>query len=601
MNSGGAPASSRLDRYAGWVANAAAVGAAVTTLYFLWLTLAGGYVDAPWLDQMAYLTPQAILQLWKHHNGHLIVFPRLIFWIDDAVFGGRNQFNIAVILLIQAAQAALLVLLARALGFRSRRATAFVVCMAIVLVFATCQHESFVWGWEVEYCLVDPAFTAGAYALLRYNASGRRLWLASAIAAGLVSAGSLANGLAALPVLALLALAYGRRRAALALLLAAVFAVAVYWAGREANAGAVSQGGIVSLAAYGLLFLSNPIAQTLLGPIPEFHGPLPRPVVIAALWIGAAVAAATTLAVLSVVGRLRVRDGRALPAQSKDSGLEAWNASLALLSVIVFAGLTMAMTTMGRSGYGVQQALSGRYATPVIPLLVSVLLLLGHAWRVYGGSDRLKTLVVLALGVALAAFAWVGGMEMRDVASFRNSREGLVMALAVGIEDDTLLPVRFYDPAMMMKGFARLRRVHKSLFSEPWVQAVGRPLGQTAILGIGGHCESGAAPVAVNYFAAAKKVTRFQPSGGVWAPHDQHPTPTILMTDARGVVVGVGRVRVNVADVKGGGIRANHKLVAWRGELAPGTRSPVTAYLLVDRGRRACPIGVITVGAGPGA
>jgi hypothetical protein len=588
-----------LDRYAGRIAVASAAVAAAVTLYYLWLSIAAGYVDVPLVDQMRYLNPTAMLQLWKHHNGvHLIFFPRLIFWIDDRFFAGSNQFNIAVLLLIQAGLAGVFVLLARMLGFRSVRATAFVTGLSVVLAFATCQHESFVWGWEVQYVLVDAAFAFGAYALARFAATSDPRWLAAAVAGGLVSLGSLGNGIAALPLLVVLALAYRRRGAALVLLLVAVIGTWAYFATNDPTPppGSQFRGGVFPyLAIYGLVFLGNPLTQTFVAQVGHPIAPLPRHFDLEALWIGFAAAAASVLAIVSVA--VRVRNGRVSwrgpnAASAEAGGLEAWYADLALVAVILFAYAAMVITTYGRSWFGLHGALAERYASPVLPMLLATLLLLGHAWRANAGPARMKSLAVVAIGLGLLAFAVRGGAQMREVTDQRTSNERTVMALAVGIEDNSLLPVMFIKPETMVKGFARLRAVHKSLFSEPWVQAVGQPLDRVAPMGVGGRCEGAVNPLMAELDSATDAHRPLDPPyGEVWAPHDQHPTPTIVLVDKGGRVTGIGRVEATIADIKGGGIRANHKLVPWQGELLPGTAGDLTAYLLINDGRKACPFG----------
>jgi hypothetical protein len=579
------------------LSNGIAVGfgliAVVITIYFLWLALIVGYVDAPFFDQLPYQTPEAILRLLKHHNGHLIFFPRLIFWLDDAVFAGRNQFNIAVNVLIMAVHASLFVLFARALGYRSRQALIFIGAMAIVLMFANCQRNSFTWGFQVQFFLVFAAFTAGAYALMRYAAAGERAWLFWATVAGLVSAGSMANGLVTLPLLALLALVYRRRWAAAILAAAAIFAALIYSIDYQHSFGS----GLFNplhMAAYALIIFGNPIVQTFYAQFQRFDPSPSQAVMVYTGLIGLAVATTPVLAVLpGLVRRRPVIDGDQTEASM------AWRARQALTAVILFTYASVAITTIGRGWTGPRTAFAGRYVTIIVPLMIATILLLDQAWRDRAGFVTARRLGIALFAVFLVAFAWRGGGDMRNIAALRNAREQTSLAVAVGVVDNSQLPVTFYKPEVIWSGFNRLRAVHKSLFSEPWVQAVGGPLNDLATHGIGGVCEGdvSAAPLKLG---ATGSLQRPQPYGQVWAPHDQHPTPTLVLVDTTQRVVGLGRVGVEVADVLGGGIRRKHTLAPWHSELTPGTTGVVTVYLLTDSGRRACPIGQTTI-TPPGA
>jgi hypothetical protein len=595
-------------RYAGWFAVALAAAAAVTTIYFVWLTIAIGYVDVPFWDQWGYLANEEILQLWRHHNEHLILFPRLIFWVDDAVFGGRNQFNIAVILLIQSVHAGLLVLFAKELGYRSPRALLFAGCAIVVLMFAPCQRENFTWGFQVQFMLVFAAFTAGAYGLTRYAATDRSFWLVFTVAAGLVCAGSMSNGLAALPLLGALALALHSRRAAQVLWGAAIVAAIVFMIGYVSpSSGGVSHGFSAASLGYALAYLGNPLAVTLTGTLTRFHLLPSATQTGQAIWLGLGVAVVTGLALLSLVDWASLRRVRAPLASAQASGLwaraaaawrlrpaltgEAERSGLGLAAVIAFVLATVALTTFGRTSQGAEQALASRYATSVAPLLAAGLLLVGRLWRDRVSPAWARNLGILFFGFCLCVFAWSGREMAAAALEQRNAEEGGMLALAVGSQDTEALSRLTYSPATALTDVERLRDEHKSLFSERWVQAMGKPLGDLATFGVGGRCEGAIEPLSSRLDAMGGAAPSFSPGGEVWAPHDQHPTPTIVLVDARGRVAGLGRIMVRDSDVKDGGIRRNHKLVPWRGELAPGVSGEITAYLLIDGGRGACAIG----------
>lgn len=207
----------------------AAVGALATLIITLMVVLTG-YVDVPFWDQWGYVQDGA---LWshplKHHNEHQILAAR-VFYTIDAWLGGRQIFNIASTLAIQLGSACALTLLARAAGATGRR-TLLALLVSLSFTFSASQYENFIWGFQVQFALVFAAVVAGSLFSVLYARAGRRLWLGLAIASALVSACSMANGLLAAPLLSGLLFVLGRRRAALAMLAAAVVGVGLYLVG----------------------------------------------------------------------------------------------------------------------------------------------------------------------------------------------------------------------------------------------------------------------------------------------------------------------------------------------------------------------------------
>jgi hypothetical protein len=603
------PLGSPFEKYAGWIALGCGIIAAILTIYFFCLVEAVGYVDVPFWDAWGYLKPGQILEMWRHNNEHWIPFPRMVFWLDDVVFKGRNQFNIAVIALIQVAHAAVFMLLARTLGYRSRKTFIFAACAVLVVIMAPSQRENFNWGFEVQFVLVYAAFTAGAYALVRYDATNRPAWLAAALFAGLVSAGSMANGMATLPLLGVMALVMRRPRAALAFSAVEVIAAMGFFKGYLSQShGPVHHHLNASSVAYGLAYLGNPLALTFNSLIIRARV-LPTDMSVEAIWLGAAVAVAAGLSLLSLINwaNLRRNSGpttskipilRLLPDTTNDAG----RASLALGAIILFILATAAMTTIGRTEAGVSQALSSRYGSSVVTLLAATLLLLGSLWREKMSDARIRSFGIVLFGVALVTFAWSGRVAIAASAAQRLNEERAMLALAANVQDSAALSLVTYSPQTALADFDRLRDEHKSLFSEDWVQAIGKPLSHLVSEGVGGQCEGRLAPLSMKV-GPNDVYPYFGPHGDVWAPHDQHPTPTLVMVDSAGNVVGLGRVEATESDIRGGGIRTNHKLIPWQGELEPNFAGVVTAYLLIDGGHKACAIGektAVSDASGPG-
>jgi hypothetical protein len=202
---------------------------------------------------------------------------------------------------------------------------------------------------------------------------------------------------------------------------------------------------------------------------------------------------------------------------------------------------------------------------------------------------RAAPALIAAAAAALVVFGFASREALRPATNLRLAREGGMLALAAGAPDQDLLRMATYAPESAIAQAQDLRRHRRSVFSEPWAQAMGGPLSAAAPEGIGGTCEGTLAPPADGAWALR---------GEVWAPPSQHPTRALLLADASGRVVGVGRVRAQLKDVMAGGIRRKHQPVDWLGVVGPdGQGRPLDAYLLVDGGRKACPIAAMSISA----
>ncbi len=553
----------------------AAVGA-LATLVITAMVVRTGYVDVPFWDQWGYVQDGA---LWshplKHHNEHQILAAR-VFYTLDAWLGGRQIFNIASTLAIQLGSACALTLLARAAGAVGRR-TLLAFLVALCFTFSASQYENFIWGFQVQFALVYAALVAGAAFSVLYDRTEQPQWLVLALASGLVSACSMANGLLAAPLLSGLLFMLGRRRAALAMLGAAVVGVVLYMIGpfTPTPTGAPMDMGerIVKGIPFGLAYLGAPFAWILQDVAPiDLSGPDPDVWPVAQI-DGVLVAVVLLLGLIAAVRGPKV--GR--PAR------------LGLGAVILFGLVSAMATTYGRTPFGPQGALAVRYGTCVMTMTAASLLSIWTAVGQGRPGGRAAPALIAAAAAGLVVFGFASREALRPATNLRLAREGGMLALAAGASDIGLLQMVTYAPQSAVADAQDLRRHRRSVFAEPWAQAMGAPLTAAAPEGIGGTCQGTLA-------APAEGEAAFR--GTVWAPPTQHPTRVILLADAAGQVVGVGRVRAQLKDVMAGGMRHSRQPVDWLGVVGPdGQGRAFSAYLLVDGGRRACRIAATPVSA----
>jgi hypothetical protein len=165
---------------------------------------------------------------WGIYGSHVPIIPRLLYWLDFHYFGARRIFLIVAAMLAQTASTATLIVYAREqIG---RHALFAVSGLLITLAFAWTQLPNFWKGYNGVVFFPQAFFSvAGFYCL--HRAKEKSLWFAAAVLAGVAAAGTNANGLLVLPVMAGMSTAIGlnlRRTMMIVLISAALFSL-YFW------------------------------------------------------------------------------------------------------------------------------------------------------------------------------------------------------------------------------------------------------------------------------------------------------------------------------------------------------------------------------------
>jgi hypothetical protein len=358
-----------------------------------------------------------LVDLFRQHNEHRSVFPRLAFLALARLSGWDIRWE----LYANVALAALtLVVLWRLLALTTRGIAPglgrWLVVPVSFLIFSLVQFESWGLGWQLHYFLSVWATVVSVWALARWPGTWSGLLLACA--AGFVAAFSLANGLL---VLALVPLA--------------VFGAGSGRAGRRLALMLVSVGVAVAVFA---------------GYFAAYQKPLPHPALFGVDWLtylsyvlmftGAPVAAVDPelarlagllgiVALVAAIGWL----WRRVPAPR--SLVVPWG----LLALYALG--SAAVTAMARAGFGATQGLSSRYTTIAMLFWVSLVVLGGVAlrlvlgdagWRTMGRGRRiaaaLTTLFVLGSVVSFGVTYRWGRLQLKARAAALRDAEECVLA-----------------------------------------------------------------------------------------------------------------------------------------------------------------------------
>lgn len=586
----GAATSRRLPRWsalAAWGGAAVLAALAAHTVLVTLLTVARTHGAIPQADEWFSLqlydrflqeleggrVGTALRLLFEPHNEHRLVFPRLVFFADYRVFGGSGVFDKAVILATQASHAALFAWLAARAGAGAAARVAL-GAVAVVLLFSLQQGENFVWAFQVQFVGVfacaSLCCTLFAFGLRSGAAAGRGggrprdpavfRFVVGAFALVLVATFTMANGLLVGPVLVALALlARAGRAAVLAAAAVTVAAVAAFFAGYHPDTDRES-------AADLLVHLPRVVAFAA-----GYLGTFSRFGQASQIALGACGLAATA----AVAGILAFR-GDALR-----SGRGA--AQLALLGIALFAAGSALVTSVGRSGSGLEFIGSSRYATGAACFWAATI---ANLWTLdRGGLSRRVGRLAAGLAAAVLLEASAAGQGDRGVEMDRRAAQYAAMedAMLLGLYDAPALR-SFEEPVDQARAMEPvLRRRHLSIFATRDAGLLGRPSSDAAA--------PGAPPLAcAGGFASAVAEPALGPDG-------------VAVAGTSGLRSRSGRPgRVYVADGADRIVGFAHTGLGdgrWSGYARARPGAVLAAWALSDAGRL-CRLGEVSVGAAPG-
>ncbi len=209
---------------------------------------------------------------WRQVNEHRLVLPKALFWMEYTWFGGQQVFLIIMnYVLVGCGLAVFVVFLRARLPAMSGRSRFFGATLLALWLFSWVQKENLAWANQGQFFLAQLLPLAGFYCLYRAAcAPSARGWFPAACTIGVLSVGTMANGVMALPMMVLYAAVtrLGWRRTAILAVLAAVCAGA-YAVGYTSPS---DHGGVFSklrdrpldMLSYILVYLGSPFQHFVL-------------------------------------------------------------------------------------------------------------------------------------------------------------------------------------------------------------------------------------------------------------------------------------------------------------------------------------------------
>lgn len=392
---------------------------------------------------------------WAQHNEHRIVLSRLLFWIDLYFFRGSIEFLLTINYLLVATSAYLFYKFFCEINKVSKVLVQFKIILTFIVVwlFLWIQNENLIWGFQSQFFLAQILPLAAMYFLGKSSVGvNTRLNLLVACFFGLISIGTMANGILMLPLMAVYAIAVIKKPSHIVFLgILAILAPCVYLHNYFSPAGHGSLIATISnkpfeLLLYSSLYLGSPI----------FHLFEPAKATrFLAIFCGS----------MFILGMLYVGI-RALKGGAQKK------IELALIFFMVYVVLTSLVTGGGRLIFGVDQALSGRYTTPALMAWASLAVVFSPLIIAWGQRNYKKFLLsscIIFVGMIPSQLKVFKG---RDAIVFEQK----VAALAVSLQANDVNQIKniFPDSKYALEIGKKSSDLGLSVFRQHGYEAIGK-------------------------------------------------------------------------------------------------------------------------------
>lgn len=399
-------------------------------------------------------------QWFAQHNEHRIVLSRILFYIDLHFFKGTLVFLLVANFVLLTLFVLLMILISRDLELYKHYGSAkylVLVCFILCFGYFWAQHANLVWGFQSQFIMAYLLPMASFYSLYKDATTLQRqpLWFISSVILGLLSAGTMANGVIALPVLFILALTLRVSKLKLLIIfISAVIVIGLYFHGYHSNP---EHGSLVKTLVnhpiefflYILTYLGNPFYYV-------FFRSLGAAQFLGALFIFVSFFTFFRCAV-------------------KQTDFKSKALLFALFASILYLAGTALGTAGGRALFGLHQAVSSRYVTPLIFGWISLLLILASCYkdsfrRKQSPFYLLAFIIVLMTSIQLEAFK----SHKNEV--FDQKVAALALEMNVRDEEYTKKVFPFLDWLEKIAKPAKQQKL--SIFGNSMISSAGEMIGK---------------------------------------------------------------------------------------------------------------------------
>jgi hypothetical protein len=395
-------------------------------MFMIFLAIAGGirgYSSIPYWDMWEGALNFVIKASdgdwsvwWAQHNEHRIVLSRLLFWADINWFGGLSISLIAENFLIVGMSATVLwrVLYTYTTYSLDRSSRILIACFITGWLFQWMQSQNFIWGFQSQFLLVQ-LLPLCAFFYLSKSISRSRLFEPNFLLAclmGVLSVGTMANGLIVLPMMFVYQFFYRQSKSKLGVIAFLATVTAYFYLIDYKSPSSHSsiletvKHDPIGFIQYALIYIGSPFHYLSHGWLTPYLS----------LFFGAVF--------IILYGAFFARCARSF----KNNPLR-----LALIFYIAFIICTALVTGGGRLVFGLQQALESRYTTPAIMAWAALIILFSP----YLSSIVKKFGWIVKLPILLLCLAMIS-LQLRALdpqVQYHFLKRVAALGLSMGIPD----------------------------------------------------------------------------------------------------------------------------------------------------------------------
>jgi hypothetical protein len=342
--------------------------------------------------------------LWQRHNEHRIVLSRFFFLIDHLFFKGSYVFLIIINFIISLIACVFFIFILRQL-----KSNYFLILFVISCLFFWSQYENFSSAFQSPFFMAQLLPLLAFYLLYKARTNDSLILFLSACLLGVLSAGTMANGVLALPLMLLYALLVRFEKRWLCVLsFLALLAPVVYFSGFHSNPGhdfplvELTQRPL-ELLSYSLTYIGSPFYY---------------------IFYNIRSAQATGILLFCCALFMLIRSLL---------NIHKNRFSLFFLFYLLYLGATALGTAGGRLVLGIQQAVSPRYTTPALMAWMTVLVLYAPQITKLGKKSTLVWVPFCFILFAMLPYQWKATQE----SDIHFERSVSALALALGVEDES--------------------------------------------------------------------------------------------------------------------------------------------------------------------
>lgn len=298
----------------------------------------------PLLNKM-HTSELSFSDIWTHHNEHRIFFPKLIMLTLAFLTDWNIRYELYTNLIFAGLTLFILCILLQQTFGKHNSIPIWLFIIFSFLVFSPAQWENWSWGWQIQIFMSVLFTVVAVWSTIRWPWQLKGMLIA--IVAAVIASYSFNTGLITWIVIGMLFLVQKERKLKYIALWTTVFAVTttLYYSGYTKPAHHPS-----------LLFFMNHPYDFIRYVLAYIGAPLGFGKKDISIIIGL-----LSVIILSV-GTIHI----------KRSSNEEFNRLLPWLTLALYAFLSAAATGVGRTGFGVGQALSSRYTTISTLFIISV-------------------------------------------------------------------------------------------------------------------------------------------------------------------------------------------------------------------------------------